>query len=172
MSAIRVLARPLLASSFVYAGYERLTKPQETADNLRGSLKKIASKCPQVRSLADRPETVARLLGGVQLVAGLFYALGRSPRLSATALVVSSLIGAADDYKDLSVADKLKTASLSGGVLLAAADTSGAPSVAWRAQHLGRSARKDLTKAGQKASRTVRRSAKSAAKTAEGILEH
>jgi putative oxidoreductase len=38
----------------------------------------------------------------------------------------------------------LKNASMLGGLLIAAADTAGSPSLAWRSRHAARTARRDL----------------------------
>ncbi|GHD08720.1 DoxX family protein [Zhihengliuella salsuginis] len=170
MSAVRLLARPLLASSYIWTGVERLSKPQQTAARLRRVLDKVADKCPQAAVVADRPELLARAIGGTQIVAGLLFAAGKAPRFSAATLVLSSLVAAADDYADSSLGDKLKSASLAGGVLLASVDTAGQPSLAWRAQHLSKEARKQLTRANKDVTRAVKRKAEDAAKSAEDVL--
>lgn len=170
MSAVRLLARPLLASSYIWSGVERLTKPQQTATRLRRTLDKVADKCPQTRVAAERPELLARVIGGTQVAAGLLFAAGKAPRFSAAVLVMSSLAAAADDYADSSFADKLKSASLAGGVLLASVDTAGQPSLAWRAQHLNKEARKQLARTNKDVTRAVKRKADDAAKSAEGVF--
>ncbi|RZU61700.1 DoxX family protein [Zhihengliuella halotolerans] len=170
MSAVRLIARPLLASSYVWTGVERLTKPRQTADRLRRTLDRIAEKFPQAAVVAERPELIARAIGGTQVAAGVLFAVGKAPRFSAATLVLSSLVAAADDYADSTLGEKLKSASLAGGVLLASVDTAGQPSLAWRAQHLSREARKQLARTNKDVTRAVKRTAEDAAKSAEGVL--
>ncbi|MBG6083666.1 DoxX family membrane protein [Zhihengliuella flava] len=170
MTAVRAIARPLLASSYVYTGLERLRKPQLAAVRLRTVLDRAAAKAPRLAPLAERAELVVRAIGGTQIAAGILFAAGKAPRFSAATLVLSSLAAAADDYADTTIAEKLKHASLGGGVLLASVDTAGQPSIAWRAQHLTKDVRKQLARTNQDVTKAVRSTAKDAAKNAEDLL--
>ncbi|GAB3753544.1 DoxX family membrane protein [Zhihengliuella somnathii] len=172
MTAVRAIARPLLASSYIYAGVERLRKPQRAADRLRKALDRAAVKVPRLLPVAERAELLARAIGGTQVAAGLLFAAGKAPRFSAATLVLSSLAAAADDYADTTLGDKLSHASLAGGVLLASVDTAGRPSLAWRAEHLTKDVRKQLARANKDVTRAVRSTAKGAAKNAEDVLNH
>ncbi|GAA4363582.1 DoxX family protein [Paeniglutamicibacter cryotolerans] len=162
MSLIRLIARPLLASSFVYAGLERLRKPLETSRSLEPNLRRVSSLVPQASTAAEHPVLMARIIGGVQVGAGILLALGKAPRTAALLLVGTSAVTAVSDsaaqtgFKDRS-SSLLKNLSLVGAVLLAAADTAGKPSLAWRTQHLGKDAGRQLRKSADEAVKTAQK---------------
>jgi hypothetical protein len=56
----------------------------------------------------------------------------------------------------------LKNLAIFGGLLIAAADTAGRPSLAWRSRHAARSARRDLALAARTAKLSGKASARSA----------
>ena len=148
MSVVTRVSRPLLAATFIHSGL----------DNLRNAKQKAYVAEPVVRALADRirmvPDdtvTVIRLDGAAKIVGGAALALGIFPRLAAlglaTDLVPTTLAG--HRFWEEEDAGKratqrvqfLKNAGLLGGLLLAAADKQGRPSLAWRARRLPRSVR-------------------------------
>jgi putative oxidoreductase len=168
MTVVRALARPMMASIFVIQGFDTLRHPEKVA----------ARAEPVVRPLADRftavpakTEDAVRLNGAVQMVAGTLLALGRFPRLSALALAATLVPTTAAGHRFWEAeedADRnqqrihfLKNLSMFGGLLVAAADTGGRPSLAWRAQHGARTARREASlvtrtaKASGKAGRRV-----------------
>jgi putative oxidoreductase len=168
MQILRALARPLLASIFVVQGYDTFREP--------GRVAPLAE--PVVRPLAERvavvpagTEQAVRINGAVQMVAGSLLALGRWPRLSALAiaatLVPTTIAGhrfwEAED--DATAAQQrihfLKNLTMFGGLLIAAADTAGNPSAAWRTRHAARSARKQASLA----ARTAKVAGKAGART-------
>jgi putative oxidoreductase len=116
------------------------------------------------------PVQAVRLSGAIQLVGGALLALGRVPRLSALAIAVTlvptTLTGhrfwEADNAQERAQqrVEFLKNAGLLGGLLLASADTAGAPSLAWRGRHAAREARKDAART----ARTARVSARAGAR--------
>ncbi|RKW71807.1 DoxX family protein [Galactobacter caseinivorans] len=142
MSLVRALARPMLAAPFVLGGISRLRAPEATASQLRPVLNRASRSLPQLSSLADRPELLARVLGGVQIGAGALLALGKAPRLSSTLIVASQALTIAADTQSEDSGNKVATLAtqvgLTGGALLAAVDTAGKPSLAWRAHDAGR----------------------------------
>ena len=88
MTVVRRLARPMLASVFVWGGMEALRNPEPkepAADRVGPS---IAAKIPY---LPEDPETLVKLNAAVQLGAGSLLALGRFPRLSSM-LLAGSLV--------------------------------------------------------------------------------
>lgn len=162
MSPIRLIARPLLASSFVYSGIERLRKPQETSRRLGPNLRRVGTVLPQANNAAQHPVAVARIIGGVQVGAGILLALGKAPRTAAVLLVGTSAVTAVSDSAAQTglrdrTASLLKNLSLIGGVLLAAADTAGKPSLAWRTQNLSKDASRQLRKGADEAVKTVQK---------------
>lgn len=172
MSLVRLAARPMLAAPFIWTGLERLRNPKEAAAQLEGSLNTLASVTPKATVVANQPELVARVLGGVQVVAGSMFAIGRMPRFSSAVLVGTALINAlAEAQAEVPDAEKLpkflKNIGLAGGVLLASVDTAGNPSLAWRAQHFAQDAKKTLEKTNAQVTNAVRSTTEDARKRVE-----
>ncbi|WP_426298521.1 DoxX family protein [Arthrobacter sp. R-11] len=163
MSLIRFPARPMLASSFVVSGIDKLKNADDTAKQLSPLLRRASDSLPFP---ADE-KLIARLIGGTQLGAGALLALGKLPRFSAGLLAVISGLNAFVEWRSADISTKegrlerraqlLKNISLTGGALLAAVDTAGKPSLAWRAEHLAMDARKAGGKQLKKADRAVRK---------------
>ncbi|WP_455834773.1 DoxX family protein [Pseudarthrobacter siccitolerans] len=148
MSFVRTLARPMLASSFVLAGMDKLKNADDTAQQLSPLLSKAAAALP----FQTDEKTLARIIGGTQVGAGVLFGLGKFSRLSATVLTVVSLLNTFVEWRSADISSKegrgnrrnqlLKNLSLSGGALLASVDTAGKPGLAWRAEHLASDVRK------------------------------
>lgn len=92
-------------------------------------------------------ETLVRINGAVQVGAGLLLASNRMPRIAATALaatLVPTTLGGhrwweeEGPERELQQFNFLKNVALLGGLILAAADTEGAPGVAWRLRRANR----------------------------------
>src|SRR4051794_28013639 len=87
-------------------------------------------------------ELLVKIDGGVKVVAGTMLALGKAPRLASTALAASLIPTTVaghrfweetdDEAKTVQQINFFKNISLLGGLLIAAADTEGKPSLAWR----------------------------------------
>jgi len=174
---VRRIARPLLAASFVFGGIETLRNPQSRVAGARPVVEKVtqtADKQLPVQVPKDVEQWV-KIDAGVKVGAGALLALGRLPRLSATALAVSIVPTtlAGHRFWEKEGADRtghlihfLKNLGLLGGLLLAAVDTEGKPSVGWRARRAARNAttatEKQLAKAQKKAARVQKQAAKQA----------
>ncbi|APF39836.1 DoxX family protein [Neomicrococcus aestuarii] len=172
MSLVRLAARPMLAAPFIWTGLERLRNPKEAAAQLEGSLNTLASVTPKATVAANQPELVVRVLGGVQVVAGSMFAIGKMPRFSSAILVGTALVNAlVDAQSEAPDAEKLpkflKNIGLAGGVLLASVDTNGNPSLAWRAQHLAADAKKSIEKTNAQVSQALRSTSEDARKKVE-----
>ena len=171
---VRRIARPLLASSFIYGGIDTLRNPQSRvpgAAPIVEQITEVADKQLPVEVPRDVEQWV-KIDAAVKVAAGSLFALGRLPRLSAVALsasvVPTTLAGHRfwehDDPKERfgQLSHFLKNLGLLGGLLLAAVDTEGKPSVGWRARRAaGRAAgatEKNLAKA-QKAAATAQKNA-------------
>lgn len=129
---LRRIARPMLAAVFVSGGLDTLRNPKPRVDTAGPVVEK--GKVPLDPELLVKANAVA------QVGAGIALGLGRLPRLSALVLALSLAPTTAAGHqfweKD-SPADRthfLKNLGLLGGLLLAAADTHGKPSLAWRAK--------------------------------------
>lgn len=167
---MRRIARPLLAAQFVAGGVDQLRNPASRAELARPTVAKLAEPL----HLPDDPELLVRVNGAAMVAAGSMLAAGRLPRLSgavlAASLVPTTYAGHRFwEEKDPSTrqAQKLqflKNLGLLGGTLLAAVDTEGRPGVAWRAQHAGRSAKRQAAR--------TKREAKLAAKAARRESVH
>ncbi|KUL52986.1 DoxX family protein [Streptomyces sp. NRRL S-1521] len=141
MALLRKLARPLLASAFVAGGVNTLRDAKGAAPAAEPVALPVASRIPW---LPEDPERLVRINAGVQLGAGLMLATGRVPRVAALALAASlvptTLAGhpwwkEEDPEKRAAQRTQFtKNLSLFGGLLIAAADTHGKPSVAYRAR--------------------------------------
>lgn len=163
MSLVRFLARPMLASSFVLAGMDKLKNADDTAAQLSPLLRRVAESLP----FQANEKVLARVIGGTQVGAGVCLALGKSARLAATVLAVISALNGYVEWRSADISSKdgrdarrkqlLKNVSLTGGVLLASVDTAGKPSLAWRAEHLAADARKGTGKQLKKADKAVRK---------------
>lgn len=149
MSLTRRLARPLLAASYLYGGIDWLRHPTAHAPSIAPLVHRVAPPL----GLPDAPERTARAVGAVQVAAGVMLATGRLPRLAATVLALTSLPGVVGERPFWAEKDPqgrqgrlnetLTKAAGIGGLILAAVDTEGRPSLGWRAQRAGRSARRN-----------------------------
>ena len=164
----------MLASIFIIQGLDAVLHPD----------RKVAAAEPVVRPLAERAsfvpndvEQAVRINGAVQLVAGSMLALGRFPRVSALAVAASLLPTTYAGHRFWETDDKqertqqrihfLKNVSMFGGLLIAAGDTAGNPSIAWRGRHALTSAKRDAALATKSAKAGAKSRAKSRAKTAK-----
>ena len=178
---VRRIARPLLASSFIYGGIDTLRHPQSRVPGARPVVEQIADAADKqlpVQVPRDVEQWV-RADAAVKVAAGSLFALGRLPRLSALAMsasiVPTTLAGHRfwehDDPKERfgQLSNFLKNAGLLGGLLIAAVDTEGRPSVGWRAKRAAsrtaEATEKNLAKA-QKAAAKAQKRAKKQAKDA------
>jgi putative oxidoreductase len=142
MAVLRAIARPLLGSVFAIQGLETLRNPEQVAPTAEPVVEPLSEKVP---AIPDSVEQAVRVNGAVQLAGGTLLAIGWFPRLAALAiagsLVPTTLAGHRFWEADEPQTRKqqrihfLKNLSILGGLLIAAADTSGRPSLAWRSRH-------------------------------------
>jgi uncharacterized membrane protein YphA (DoxX/SURF4 family) len=168
MSLLRVVGRPLLASMFVAGGIESVRNPEAVTPLAEPVVRQIRERVPV---LPERTEQCVRLSGGVQVAAGVLLGLGRFPRLSALALAATLVPTTLAGHRFWEAEDAagrtqqqihfLKNLSMLGGLLIAADDTGGAPSLLWRGRHAGRELQRDA--------RLVRRSVRATARPAAAV---
>jgi putative oxidoreductase len=147
MSGVRSFARPMLASIFVAQGLQTLQHPELVADRAEPVVKRMADLIP---ALPGESEQAVRVNGAIQVTAGTLLGLGWFPRLSALALagtLVPTTIAGHPYWTEKDPAARqlqrihfLKNVSMLGGLLLAAVDTDGNPSLAWRRRRAARAA--------------------------------
>ncbi|MYX74474.1 DoxX family protein [Streptomyces sp. SID3915] len=165
MSLLRIVGRPFLASMFIAGGMNSVRRPQDVATAAEPVVRPVTDR---VAVLPERTEQLVRLNGAVQVAGGVLLGLGRFPRLSALALaatlVPTTLAGhrfwEAEDDSDRAQQriHFLKNLSMLGGLLIAADDTGGSPSLLWRGRHAAQGVRHDA--------RVVRRSVRATARPA------
>jgi putative oxidoreductase len=148
MTVTRRLARPMLASSFIFGGIQALRNTPALAeaskpvnDEIRGLAQRVA---PQVKVPAD-DQTLVRINAGIHIVAGLGLATGRAPRLCSLALAASLVPTTVAGHPFWQEKDKdarakqtsqfYKNLSMLGGLVLAGLDTEGRPGLSWRTTH-------------------------------------
>ncbi len=142
MKPVRGLARVLLGGLFVAAGTQAILLPRTYASRAEPLTPLLEKVHP---SLATQPVRLVQINGAVQLGAGLMLATGTAPR-PAAAILAGTLVPATvvnhpfwmvanDTRRHFEQVQFAKNLGLLGGLLLAAADTAGAPSLKWRARH-------------------------------------
>lgn len=176
---VRRIARPLLAAPFVFGGVSTLRKPQDRVPGARPVVEKITSTADkQLPVQVPRDvETWVKADAALKVVAGGLFGLGRLPRLTALALsasiVPTTLAGHRfwehDDPTERfgQISNFLKNAGLLGGLLLAAVDTEGKPSVGYRARRAAHSAAESTEKGFAKAQKRAAKAQKKAQKSAK-----
>lgn len=188
MNLIRAAARTMLAGYFVANGVKALREPEAYAadtERFASTVVPLAKKVapPEVATvIPDDSATLARIAGAMQVVGGLGLMTGKGRRLGASAIAaamipqvisVNPLKGSSSAERSANRNDVLKTVALTGAALLAANDTEGRPSLAWRAQDQSRriassvdQTRRQLERDASKSKRQVRRELKNARKEA------
>jgi uncharacterized membrane protein YphA (DoxX/SURF4 family) len=171
MSLLRAGARTMLASYFVVSGVKALRNPDQlvpaaepVADRVVPVVKKYAPQ--QVATvIPEEAVNLVRANGAAQVVGGLGLATGFGRRLGALLLATSIVPSTVAKHPFWSKTDPeeramdrahfLKNTSLLGGVLLAALDTEGKPSIAYRAQKGGRTFAKETRRARKSFAKTT-----------------
>lgn len=143
MNPIRSLARPMLASMFLVGGVDAIRDPSSKVPVAKDVAPPIASQVPWLEEM--NTEELVRLNGVAQVAGGTLLALGKLPRLASAVLAASLLPTTAAGHRFWEEDDPSKRAnqqihffknvSMLGGLAIAAMDTAGRPSLAWRAGH-------------------------------------
>lgn len=163
MSLVRRVARPMLAAMFVVGGLDQLKHPGAKAKAARPVLDQATRA-----GLPDDPELLVRANGVAMVGGGALLATGHVPRIASAVLagtLVPTTLAAHPFWTESDPQTRaqqriqfLKNLGLLGGLLLAAVDTDGRPSLAYRAHKVGESA--------QRTARTTRREARHATRAA------
>ncbi|HVF14607.1 MAG TPA: DoxX family protein [Acidimicrobiales bacterium] len=140
MPVTRRVARPMLAAMFVSGGVDQLRRPESKV----AQAEKVAATVAQTLHLPEDPVMLVRLNGAVQVGAASLLAMGKLPRLSAAALAASLVPTTLAGHRFWEEHEPgrrtaqrtsfLKNVSMLGGLVLAATDTEGRPSLSWRAR--------------------------------------
>jgi len=140
---IRRIARPMLSAVFVSRGVEALISPKPAAEAARQTLEGLSQlPDPVGANVPSNAGTVARVNAAVQIGGGLLLATGKLPRVASAALALSVVPGSLGGHAFWNeVEPQRKTEerrafvtdiSLIGGLIIAAVDTEGKPSLGWR----------------------------------------
>lgn len=143
---LRRIARPMLAAGFVAGGLNTMRDPKShvvaAEPLLDRTVGQVADRLPE--QVPTDTESLVKLDAAVKIGAGALLALGRFPRLSAVLLAGSVVPTTLAAHRFWEIEDPgervtqqvhfLKNLGLLGGLLLAAADTRGRPSLGWRAR--------------------------------------
>src|SRR5690349_14592520 len=151
---IRRIARPLLSVAFIGQGVDAIRNPKPAADAARPALDGMRQlPDPIGTNVPTDAENFARINAAVQIGGGLLLATGKMPRLSSAALAFTVIPGSLGGHMFWNESDPQRKAderrafmtdlSLLGGLIIAAVDTEGKPSLGWR----GRRAARKLTAA-------------------------
>ncbi len=155
---IRRIARPLLSVAFIGQGVDALRNPKPAADAARPALdgmRKLPD--PVGTNVPSDAETFARFNAAVQIGGGLLLATGRLPRLASAALAFTVVPGSMGGHMFWTESDAQRKAderrafmtdlSLLGGLIIAAVDTEGKPSLGWRGRRAARKVSEAVTAA-------------------------
>ncbi|MFI8003304.1 DoxX family protein [Streptomyces sp. NPDC086010] len=179
MAILRTAARPLLASVFISGGLRTLRDPHSVAPAAEPVAQLAAARVPRLPGDTVR---LVRINSAVQIGAGALLATGRFPRASALALAASlvptTLAGHAwwkaedADERARQRVQFTKNLSLLGGLLIAAADTHGKPSLAYRSRAAAAAGRRSARKAGHTVNAVVADRTREVRSAGHAVREH
>ena len=155
---IRRIARPLLSVAFIGQGVDALRNPKTSANAARPAMEGMRKLPDPVGSnVPTDAETFARLNAAVQVGGGLLLATGKLPRLASAALAFTVIPGSLGGHMFWTQPDSERKAeerrafmtdlSLLGGLIIAAVDTEGKPSLGWRGRRAARKVSEAVTAA-------------------------
>ena len=139
----------MLAALFIQGGISALKAPEGHAAAAKPVLDAVApavDKAIEIAPVEQRPDDVMliKIDGVVKIVAGSLLALGLLPRLASATLAASLIPTTFAGHRFWEETDPgrkreqqihfLKNMGLLGGLMIAAADTEGKPSIAWRSR--------------------------------------
>jgi uncharacterized membrane protein YphA (DoxX/SURF4 family) len=141
MDPVRLIARSALGAIFISGGLDALRSPGPRAKLAAP----VTDKARETASfLPDDNEQLVRINGGVHVAAGSLLVLGKLPRLSALVLagsLIPTTLGGHrfweapdDEGKKMQQLQFSKNLAMFGGLIFAALDRKGNPSLGWRAR--------------------------------------
>lgn len=173
MKPVRSAARGLLSGIFVASGARAVANPEPLVSQAKVVTDRVGPVAERINPrLPTDAAALVRANGAVQLVAGLMLATGRFPRAAAAALAGTLVPTTLAGHRFWEVDDPVERAQLQthfmknlammGGLLIAAADNEGKPSLRWRTGRAVRDRRRSM----QRAVRSARRDARIAVRAA------
>lgn len=141
MDPLRTIAHSALGAVFISGGIDSLRSPAPRAAIAAPVTEKVRQA---IGGLPADDVTLVRINAGVDVTAGSLLALGKLPRLSATALAGSLLLttlgghrfweAETDEQRTQQRLHFNKNLAMFGGLVFAALDRHGQPSLSWRAK--------------------------------------
>ena len=141
MNVLRAFARPMLAASFVLDGVDALTRPARHVERFE-KVSPLLEKVGLPPVLTSDARMLTRACGAVSVAAGLGLATSRAPRTCAAVLaglnipltLVNNPVWAIEDAaaRAEAVSGLVRGGAVGAGLLLAAVDRGGRPSLGWR----------------------------------------
>jgi putative oxidoreductase len=169
MTITRLIARPMLASTFVVGGINALKHAETSASRAKPVTEKmvpLAQKAAPGVPIPTDEVTLVRVNAIAQIAAAAALATGRAPRLASTVLAASlvptTLAGHRfweESEATARTQQKLhffKNVSVLGGLIIASFDTEGQPGVAWRARRAAADVRRETKQLAKDARREAR----------------
>ncbi|MFD2839808.1 DoxX family protein [Populibacterium corticicola] len=137
---LRRIARPLLASWFVYDGYDALRHPESHVEMAREPVTKIAAVAGQEVPSDTQIKRIVQAQGAATIFLGLSLAFSKTPRTAGLLLALSTtphaIATAPVSKAELSRSERMRPfiakVGAVGAALLVAADTAGKPSMRYR----------------------------------------
>lgn len=161
MIGTRTVARSLLASAFVVLGAKSLSRSAELAP----VADQVTDPITDSTGIQASPEKLVKINAGVQIAGGVLLALGVGARPAAVALGASLIPTTIASHrfwesdtpmqKELDTMGFVKNAAILGGLVFAALDTGGRPSVFWTGRRAAASAADAVSSAAHHAYTTV-----------------
>ena len=154
---IRRLARPMLATMFIAGGIDALRNPGGRPQAAAPLIAKGEEVLPHqiTDNVPTDPDTLVKISAGVQVGGGVLLATGKMPRLASLALagtLVPTTLAGHRFWEESDPTAKnnqrihfMKNVSMLGGLLIAAVDTEGKPSVGWRSRRAAKRASQAVT---------------------------
>ena len=145
MNILRAFARPMLATSFVLDGIDALTRPARHVERFE-KVSPLLERAGLPPVLTADARMLTRACGAVSVAAGLGLATGRAPRTCAAVLaalnVPFTLINnpvwavSGKEARKQALSGLARGGAVGAGLLLAAVDREGRPSLVWRSPHV------------------------------------
>ncbi|HIT74411.1 MAG TPA: DoxX family protein [Candidatus Avipropionibacterium avicola] len=183
MSLLRTAARTMLASFFVLNGVKTVKEPHDlvpaTQPLADAIVPLVQNAAPEqiARYIPTDTVTLVRIQGIAQVVGGIALATGKARRAGALVLAGSLVPQTVAHYAFWSEKDPehksakreqfAKNLALAGAALLAAQDTEGKPSLAWRAQAGTERGRKSVQRGAKRAKKDAKALARAAQREGE-----
>ncbi|WP_336881729.1 DoxX family protein [Rhodococcus globerulus] len=153
---VRRIARPLLSTIFIAGGIDALRNPAQRAAKATPLIDKSVETLPGAvtQKMPADPETLIKLNAVIQIGGGALLATGKAPRIASLALagsLIPTTVAGHDFWNEsdptlraMQRTNFIKNVSLLGGLMIAAVDTEGKPSLGWRGRHAARKAQASI----------------------------